>query len=123
MTDRVRMGVLVACLAGALAVSEFANAQQPEAFLAAPLEPAPLICATDDDLARQLRLRPSDVVANGHPVSFQQEPAILAPDFSGTIALRDFVLAGDVETIRFTLGAESAEPETWRRTGTRQMAG
>jgi hypothetical protein len=47
-------------------------------------------CATGDERLRQLGLRPRVVPSLGEGLSFTQDPPVLAPDYLGTITLRDF---------------------------------
>jgi hypothetical protein len=83
----------------------------------------PVICGTDRIRARELRLRPARIAANGEAMSFLQDPPILSPEFLGTITLRNFLVAGDVQSVRFQPSAEGSAVETWARTGTREVAG
>ena len=69
-------------------------------------------------------LTPHDRLPDGGPISFEQDPAVLTPDYRGTIRFRNLLVAGDVATLRFKLGEpDSAEIETWARTTTRTING
>lgn len=86
------------------------------------------VCATDRVRAARLALEGGiairDVLPDGRPVSFEQDPAILMPDHRGTITFRNFLVAGDVDSIRFKLGdPDASDIETWSRTGTRTING
>lgn len=63
--------------------------------------------------------------ANGDPLSFRQDPAIVFPDYTGTIRFLEFLVAGDVSTVRFKRPDTntSGVTETWNRTGTRIVGG
>jgi hypothetical protein len=67
---------------------------------------------------------PLDRVPDGGPISFEQDPAILTPDYRGTLRFRNLLIAGDVASVRFKSGdPESSEIETWARTATRTVNG
>jgi hypothetical protein len=80
-------------------------------------------CATGDDRLRQLGARPLALVPDGRPGSYVQDPPVISADFDGVLTLRDFAVLGDVPTARFMPAGVGAELETWRRTGTKTVAG
>ena len=89
-----------------------------------PRETAPgEICGTGPDRLRQLGLRASSPARDGEGISFRQDPPLLLSDYTGTVALRDFLVAGDVPTMRFKPANEGSDIETWSRIGTRQLGG
>jgi hypothetical protein len=89
-----------------------------------PRETAPgEICGTGRDRLRQLGLVAALARADGQGISFRQDPALLFSDYTGPLVLRDFLVAGDVPTIRFKPSYDGSEIETWSRVGTRQMGG
>jgi hypothetical protein len=59
------------------------------------------ICGTGRDRLRQLGLVAALARADGQGISFRQDPALLFSDYTGTLVLRDFLVARDVPTIRF----------------------
>lgn len=72
------------------------------------------------------RPRALEPVPDGTPVSFEQDPPILLPTYSGEIRLRRFEVVGDIAQLAFQLrDPESSAwvPETWTRTATRTVAG
>jgi hypothetical protein len=65
-----------------------------------------------------------DRLEDGRPLSFQQEPAIVTAEHRGVVRFRNFLVAGDVGTLRFKLGdPDSEEIETWERQGTQTVNG
>jgi len=86
-------------------------------------EAAAEICSTGRDRLRQLGLVQPVAPAEGLGLSFQQDPALLFPDYSGTLTLRDFLVAGDVATIRFKPSFDGSDIETWQRVGSRRING
>jgi hypothetical protein len=81
------------------------------------------ICGTGQDRLRQLGLIRPIAIADGQGLSYQQDPPVLFSDFTGTLVLRDFLVAGDVPTIRFKPDFDGSEVETWQRVATRQVGG
>jgi hypothetical protein len=81
------------------------------------------ICSTGQDRLRQLGLLRTFAPVDGQALSFQQDPALIFPDFAGTLTLRDFLVGGDVPTIRFKPAFDGSDIETWERTGTRRVNG
>jgi hypothetical protein len=68
--------------------------------------------------------RPLEVLADGRPVSFTQDPSLVTADYRGGITLRDFLVAGDVPTIQFKpFDPDSTGQETWTRTGVLNIGG
>ena len=83
-------------------------------------------CGTLEDRSRLMRLTAATAPADGEPLMFLQDPAILWPDREGPIALRTFMVAGDHETVQFSLADPAREDgalETWERVGTRSIDG
>jgi hypothetical protein len=80
-------------------------------------------CGTGGDRAEQLLGRRLQAQAPSTPVSYLQDPAVLTPDWSGSIALRDFTVVGDVPSIQFEINDENGTIETWQRTATRDSGG
>ena len=114
-----------ACLALSIGVaSVFSSSISAQRDAAPPPARPPLfVCGTDGDRAQQFLGRRPTALAAASPVSFRQEPAVLEADWSGPITLRDFVIAGDVPSLRFQMYAEGSEVETWTRTETRELGG
>ncbi len=81
------------------------------------------VCGTGSDRLRQLGVRAALARTDGQGISFRQDPPLLFSDYTGTLVLRDFLVAGDVPTIRFKPSYDGSEIETWSRVGTRQIAG
>ena len=84
---------------------------------------APEMCATGRDWLRQLGLRPRTAIADGQGLSYRQDPPVLESDYTGTITLHDFTIAGDVPSVDFKLDFDGSEVETWSRTATRMVNG
>lgn len=106
---------LLAVLTLSGAASTTTHAQPGFPTLTVPKSVRPVVtCADPRELvrARRNRIRPLDV-ADGHALAFTQEPAILSPDYTGTITLRDFMVAGDVPTVQFRFADGAVE--TWQR--------
>jgi hypothetical protein len=80
-------------------------------------------CGTGPDRLRQLGLRQTVATADGHGLSYYQDPQLIFSDHSGPITLRDFQVAGDVATVRFKPAYDGSEIETWQRVSTRQVSG
>ena len=114
-------GVCLAALAATFGMLRV-SAQQPLDLPPRDITPA-VICGTGPDRLRQLGLIQAVAPADGLGLTFRQEPALLFPDFFGTLTLRDFWVAGDVPTIRFKPAFDGAEIESWGRAGTRQING
>ena len=81
------------------------------------------ICGTGQDRLRQLGIRPLAPATDGNGLSYRQDPPLLFGDYVGPVALRDFLVAGDVPTIRFKVAIDDSEVETWQRSATRQVSG
>ena len=128
MTRLLGWCLAAVCAAAAAVVSGDGLAAQatavPDAWLLAPRAlPEVDRCATDDDRARQLGLRPQAFVPDGRPGSFVQEPPILTSDYNEVVVLRDFMVLGDVPTARFRPNWENGEVEEWTRSELRTVAG
>jgi hypothetical protein len=103
------------------------TAHLPEAPLVAlsPRERPALICGTPETLAATRGVRPLVVAPDGQPLWFTQVPSVLTPDYAGAVSLSNFVVTGDVQTIRFGSSAQANEGdiETWTRTETQLING
>jgi hypothetical protein len=69
-------------------------------------------------------LRAQDAAAI-EPLSFEQDPPLVAPGFDGAITLRHLEIAGGVPAIRFRrpVPGQPDAIETWPRTGSRSIGG
>ena len=120
---------LIGAFAAALATATVAtlnSSQLPPEPLA--LQPPPLsgfVCGTPDIRADVRGIGPLDAATDGQPLWFTQEPSILTPDYTGAVSLSNFVVTGDVETIRFahTAPVNAGDIETWTRTETQEING
>ena len=84
------------------------------------------VCGTFEDRGRALRPTALTAAADGEPVMFVQDPAILSADREGPITLRSFMVVGDHETVQFALADPARDEgtlETWERVGTRTIDG
>src|ERR1700704_4729960 len=111
---RFSLSILAAaCLAFGATVTTTA---QQSGITAITPDPAGIRFVCRDPLAadrvRLSRTRPEDV-ADGRALMFDQDPPILAPDYAGTIVLRDFTVAGDVASLQFQ--HVDGAVETWQR--------
>jgi hypothetical protein len=70
-------------------------------------------------------LRPLVASPDGQPLWFTQEPSILTPDYAGAVTLSNFVVSGDVPTLRFQSVAplNEGDIETWTRAETQLIGG
>lgn len=90
--------------------------------------PVPACGTTRDDTGGN-RLRPLALpngLADGEPFTFDQDPAILFADYTGTITLHNFSVVGDVATVQFVRpdqNSTSGKTETWSRTTSRSVNG
>jgi hypothetical protein len=95
-------------------------ATSPRLSLGQPSE----TCSTFTVREQRYGWRPLEALADGRPVSFTQDPSLLTADYRGGITLRDFLVAGDVATIRFKpFDPDSTGQETWTRTGVQNIGG
>ena len=122
---RVAIALVLAMTAATLATL---GAQQlPEASLGLlpPKERPALICGTPEMLATTRGVRPLVVAPDGQPLWFTQVPSVLTPDYAGAVSLTNFVVTGDVPTIRFasSVPANEGDIETWTRTETQLING
>ena len=128
--DQVRLllaSVVALCLATAAAVTTGAQvpsggfiATSPQLSLGQPSEDCSTLTVRD----QRSGFRPLDVLPDGRPVSFDQDPTLVTADYRGAITLRDFLVAGDVPTIRFKpFDPDSTGQETWTRTGVVDIGG
>ena len=115
---------VIVALAAALATATIAtlsSSQLPEEPIA--LRPPPSlswVCGTPELRAITRGVRPQVAAPDGRPLWFSQEPSILTPNYAGTVSLRNFVVSGDVPTLRFRSSApvNEGDIETWTRTET-----
>jgi hypothetical protein len=114
---------LAAGLAGTVLGVRDVSAQARRSLLLGAGVPSAIACGTGVERARSLGFRPLTAAASGDGISFEQSPSILSPDYSGTITLRRFMVAGDVPSIRIRLMTEAHEVQEWPRTGTERIAG
>ena len=120
---------MIIALAAAMATATIAtlnSSQLPQEPLALRPPPRPaLVCGTPELRATTRGFRPLVAAPDGEPLWFSQEPSILRPDYAGIVSLSDFVVSGDVPTIRFRLSAPAnvGDIETWTRTGTQLIGG
>ena len=90
--------------------------------------PAP-ICGTTSNDSVNGRLHPLALpngLADGEPFTYDQDPALIFPDYSGSITLHNFSVVGDVPSVQFTrttVAAPNGITETWNRTTTRSVSG
>ena len=126
MSSSLRMAVaLAAAMTGATVATLSASQlpQEPQGLLPPP-RPV-LVCGTSEVQATTRGLRPLVATSIGQPLWFTQEPSILTPDYAGAVTLRNFVVSGDVPTIRFQSVAplNEGDIETWTRTETQLVNG
>ena len=95
----------------------------PDAWLMQKADARATECWTGPDRLRQMGARPRALVPDGNPATFLQEPPILTADYDGPVRLRDFLVPGDVPTVRFMLNTVDREVEQWTRVDTRLVAG
>ena len=100
---------LAAGLAGTVLGVRDVSAQARRGLLLGAGVPSARACGTGVERARSLGFRPLTAAASGDGISFEQSPSILSPDYSGTITLRRFMVAGDVPSIRIRLMTEAHE--------------
>ena len=85
------------------------------------------LCGTDATLPWRGSLSVARGMADGEPLSFQQAPAILRPDYTGTLGLLEFAVLGDYPTLTFErldgTGTSGYVVERWERTSTATVAG
>ena len=128
--DRVRLFfacALAASLSAAAGVTTSAQvpaggfvAVSPRLALGQP----PETCSTFTVREQRYGWRPLETLPDGRPVSFTQDPSLVTADYRGGMTLRDFLVAGDVPTIRFKpFDPDSTGQETWTRTGVVNIGG
>lgn len=63
--------------------------------------------------------------ADGEPISYRQEPAVLFANHAGPVGLSEVVVAGDLDQVRFRLHNPFGDDtvESWRRVGTATVGG
>lgn len=83
------------------------------------------VCGTDGVYLQSLGLAVPQELADGQALMFDQTPAILRPDHSGTFSIKA-QLIGDFPTVQFLRwdpDVAGDNIETWSRTATRTVAG
>ena len=78
-----------------------------------------------DEGLRGIRLRAVQV-ADGETLSFEQDPPLVLPNYSGRVTLRRFSVVGDVATLdfhRWNPDNPAGDVETWQRVTTRPIGG
>ena len=72
-------------------------------------------------------IRPRAVqVSDGETLSFEQDPPLVLPNYSGRVTLRRFSVVGDLPTLdfhRWNPDNPAGDLETWQRTTTRPIGG
>lgn len=90
--------------------------------------PAPLCGTTSDHTGggHQHPLALPNGLADGEPFTFDQDPPLVFPDYTGSITLHNFSVIGDVPSVQFTrttVAAPNGITETWNRATTRSVNG
>jgi len=115
--------VVVGAVASALTLAP-AHAQTAAVF---PHAQAPtVVCGTSRlEPTSSLRAARATEIPSGTPLSFDQDPPLVAPDYDGVISLRNIEIAGDVPAIRFRrpLAGGGEALSTWPRAGSRSVDG
>jgi hypothetical protein len=121
---RLTVALSAAMTTAALATLGASQRPQEPQGLMPPSRPA-LVCGTDGVVATTRGFRPLAVSTEGQPLWFTQEPSILTPDYAGAVTLSNFVVSGDVATLRFRSAAplNEGDIETWTRTETQTING
>ncbi|MDA1183276.1 MAG: hypothetical protein O2930_01360 [Acidobacteria bacterium] len=126
-SSRLRITVALAAAMTGVALATLGAQQLPEGPQALPPSPSRtlLICGTPDVMATTRGVRPLVAPSVGQPLWFTQQPSILTPDYAGAVTLSNFVVSGDVPTIRFQSAAplNEGDIETWTRTATQLING
>jgi hypothetical protein len=121
---RVRTMCAIAAIGALIAAGELTRtaAQQLPRDLPAPFANGVLgagleVCGTLAPATEAaLRFRPRRVLQDNSPISFDQDPPLIAGDYRGAVTLRNLLVTGDVETMQFRpVGSDAIE--TWSRAG------
>lgn len=120
--------VLAACTAavGLMATATAQKADGAGLALRRDWTPPSGMCATGVVREEELFARPMRLLADGRPISFEQDPPIVTPNYTGTITFRNFRVVGDRATVRFHLNDPDVpqdQTETWNRVATRTVNG
>lgn len=126
MISRVRLTVALSAAMTTAALATLGASQlpqEPQGLL--PPRRAALVCGTEGVVATTRGFRPLVVSTVGQPLWFTQTPSILTPDYAGPVTLSNFVVSGDVATLRFQSVAplNVGDIETWTRTETQTING
>ena len=126
MHTNLRVIVALAVALATATIATLSSSQLPQELrvLRPPPRPA-LVCGTPEVRATTRGFRPQEAAADGQPLWFSQQPSILRPDYAGIVSLSNFVVSGDVPTLRFRSSApvNEGDIETWVRTETQEIAG
>ena len=112
MTTGIRQ-IAAAASAAALLTTPMAAQQVPLTFHVRTAKPT-IECLDTGQQAHAHRNRIRTLaVENGRALAYDQQPPVVSPNYSGTIQLADFTVAGDVATLQFR-GVDGTV-ETWAR--------
>src|SRR5712691_9982239 len=118
------LAVMAVVCAAAVATRSRAHAQQP---IVLPHAEAPIVfCGTSRlEPTSPVRAARTTEIPVGTPLSFDQDPPLVAPDYDGVVSLRHVEIAGDVPAIRFRrpLSGGGDAVSTWPRVGSRSVDG
>ena len=126
MHTHIRVTIALAAALTTATIATLSASQLPAEPLALrPPPSAALTCGTPQLRAEVRGFRPLAVATDGQPLWFTQQPSILTPDYAGAVTLSNFVVSGDVATLRFasTAPANAGDIETWTRTETQEIGG
>lgn len=129
---RLSSRIVAAAVVGGLALMPAVRAAQAPREIPiaeSALHRAALECGTL--VTRDLRggwnsLATAAALPEGEPLSFEQSPPLLSPDFTGTFKLSRFLILGDVSTVEFRRvdpDNSSGQIETWQRQTTTTVGG
>ena len=98
--------------------------EQPRGLAAVP-EDSHIQCGTTVNEGLHGRALQPQQVADGEPLSFDQDPILLFPSYSGTLTLRNLSVVGDLPTLEFQRVNPDGPSisEMWTRVGTRAISG
>ena len=126
MPTNLRVVIALAAATAIATVATLTSSQLPQELrtLRPPQRPA-LVCGTPELRATTRGFRPQEAAPDGQPLWFSQVPSILRPDYAGVVSLSNFVVPGDVPTLRFRSSAplNEGDIETWVRTETQEIGG
>src|SRR5439155_4538313 len=123
-------GVSAARVAAAVSITPVLGLRAPHAQRSLqtllPKAAAPEVsCGTSVDRElRGIHTYAATELRDGEVLSFDQDPALVPPAYSGTVTLRNFTVMGDLRTIQFRRADRpDAPPETWSRLTTKSVNG